>query len=78
MKQLLETDTDRYLTLKQQEYQATTATEYLIDVTPTEQTVEEYRETSDGNYLKRPESIHLKKNKIIIHHTAGDYTDILT
>lgn len=78
MKQLLETDTDRYLTLKQQEYQATTATEYLIDVTPTEQTVEEYRETSDGNYLKRPESVHLKKNKIIIHHTAGDYTDILT
>ena len=78
MNQLLETDTDRYLYLQRQSYEANTATEYLIERTPTEQTVEEYREESNGNYLKWPESIHKDKNKIIIHHTAGDYTDILT
>ena len=54
------------------------ATNYLLEVTPTEQSVEAYREMSNGNYLKWPESIHENKNKIIIHHTAGDYTDLLT
>lgn len=78
MNQLLETDTDRYLYLQRQSYEASTATEYLIERTPTEQTVEEYREESNGNYLKWPESIHEDKSKIIIHHTAGDYTDLLT
>lgn len=78
MNQLLETDTDRYLYLQRQSYEANTATEYLIERTPTEQTVEEYREESNGNYLKWPESIHKDKSKIIIHHTAGDYTDLLT
>lgn len=78
MNQLLETDTDKYLLLQQQSYEATTATEYLIERTPTEQTVEEYREKSNGNYLKWPEAIHKDKNKIIIHHTAGDYSNLLT
>jgi hypothetical protein len=78
MNQLLETDTDRYLYLQNQSYEASTATEYLIERTPTEQTVEKYSEMSNGHYLKWPESIHEDKNKIIIHHTAGDYTDLLT
>lgn len=78
MNQLIEEDIDAYMDKQRQVYEAETATEYLIDVTPQEQTVEEYREMSDGNYLKWPESIHKNKNKIIIHHTAMDYTDILT
>lgn len=78
MNQLLETDVDKYLDKQRQSYEATTATEYLIARTPNEQIVHEYRETSNGNYLKRPEAIHTTKNKIIIHHTAMDYTNILT
>jgi hypothetical protein len=78
MNQLFETDMDRYLYLQRQTYEATTATEYLIERTSAEQTVEEYHQESNGNYLKWPESIHEDKNKIIIHHTAGDYSDLLT
>jgi hypothetical protein len=47
-------------------------------LTPEEQKVDEYRESSDDNYLKWPESIHKNKIKIIIHHTATDYTVLLT
>jgi hypothetical protein len=54
------------------------ATDYLISTTPNEQVVDEYRESSSGNYLKWPESIHKNKSKIIIHHTADDYTALLT
>jgi len=78
MNQLLETDVSTYLSKQRQEYESTTATEYLIEKTPKEQIVHEYRETSNGNYLKWPEAIHNNKSKIIIHHTAMDYTNILT
>lgn len=54
------------------------ATDYLIVTTPTEQVVDEYRESSNGNFLKWPESIHINKTKIIIHHTADDNTGIMT
>lgn len=74
----METDIDAYLNRQQQIYEGQMATDYLITNTPTEQVVDEYRETSNGNYLKWPESIHNKKTKIIIHHTAGDYTELLT
>ena len=78
MAQLLETDMDRYLELQRQEYEDQAATDYLISTTPTEQTVEEYRESSNGNYLKWPESIHKNKSKIIIHHTADDNASLFT
>jgi hypothetical protein len=78
MNQLMEEDIDAYMDKQRQAYEAETATEYLIDITPQEQTVEEYREMSDGNYLKWPESIHKNKNKIIIHHTAIDYEKLFT
>lgn len=71
---LMETDYDKYLEADKW----TIATEYLLDTTPTEQVVDEYRESSDGNFLKRPESIHTNKSKIIIHHTAEDDTSLLT
>ena len=62
----------------QQQYQNQIATDFITSTTPQEQTVDEIRESSDGNYLKWPESIHLNKNKIIIHHTAVDYTAVLS
>ncbi len=54
------------------------ATDFLLATTPNEQTVEEYHKLYSGNYLKWPESIHKGKSKIIIHHTADDYTPLLT
>jgi len=54
------------------------ATEYLLEKTPTEQIVDEYRESESGNFFKWPESIHKAKSKIIIHHTADDNTALLT
>ena len=59
-------------------YQGQVATDFLIEKAPSEQTVDVYRETSNGKFLKRPESIHVNKTKIIIHHTADDNTAILT
>jgi len=78
MNQLLETDVDKYIDRQRQSYEAATATEYLIARTPSEQVTHEYREMSNGNYLKWPEAIHNDKNKIIIHHTAMDYEKLLT
>lgn len=78
MQQLLDTDVDAYLSKQKALYQSQMATDFLIETTPNEQTVDEYRESSNGNYLKWPESIHKNKSKIIIHHTADDYTSLLT
>lgn len=78
LNQLMETDTEKFFDIQQQQYQAEMATEYLIETTPTEQTVEEYRESSSGNYLKWPESIHKSKSKIVIHHTADDNSALFT
>lgn len=78
LSQLMETDVDAFLNRQQQIYEGQMATDYLITNTPTEQVVDEYRESSSGNYLKRPESIHKNKSKIIIHHTADDYSALLT
>ncbi|MEI8008727.1 MAG: hypothetical protein WCI00_04995 [bacterium] len=50
----------------------------MLTQTPNEQVVNEYRESSSGHFLKRPESIHTNKSKIIIHHTADDNTVLLT
>ena len=61
-----------------QESQGQIATDYLLATTPDEQTVDVYRESSSGNFLKWPESIHLNKTKIVIHHTADDNSAILT
>ncbi len=64
--------------LSESVYQGQMATDYLLTTTPDEQIVDEYRESSNGNYLKWPESIHKDKSKIIIHHTADDYSALLT
>jgi len=64
--------------LLQQRYQAMMATDYLTSTFPDEQSVDEIHESYNGNYLKWPESIHNNKTKIVIHHTAEDYTKLLT
>jgi len=74
----MEDDTDKFFDIQKQEYQGQMATDYLLETTPTEQVVNEYRESSSGNFLKWPESIHINKSKIIIHHTADDDTPLLT
>ena len=74
----METDTDKFFDVQRQEYEGQMATDFLLETTPDEQVVDEYRESSSGNYLKRPESIHKNKSKIIIHHTADDNTILLT
>lgn len=78
MNQLLETDTDTYLAKQKVIYEGQMATDFLVETTPNEQNVDEYRESYSGHYLKWPESIHKNKSKIIIHHTADDYTALLT
>jgi len=62
----------------QQNYELQIANDYLVTTFPGEQSVDALYESENGNYLKWPESIHTNKVKIIIHHTADDYTPLLT
>lgn len=62
----------------QTESQGKIATDFLLATTPDEQIVNDYLESSNGYYLKRPESFHTYKSKILIHHTADDYSAYLT
>lgn len=62
----------------QQTYQLQLANDYLITTYPNEQSTDEVRESVNGKFLKRPESIHNNKTKIVIHHTADDYSALLT
>jgi Cu/Zn superoxide dismutase len=74
----MENDTEKFFDIQRQEYQGQMATDFLITTTPTEQVVDQYRESFNDNFLKWPESIHINKSKIIIHHTADDYTSLIT
>jgi len=76
--ELQQSNVGAYLDRKRVDYENTMATDYLISSYASEQTINEVRYEYLGNYLKRPESIHLNKTKIIIHHTAGDYASLLT
>ncbi|MCX6822972.1 MAG: N-acetylmuramoyl-L-alanine amidase [candidate division SR1 bacterium] len=62
----------------QQTYELQLANDYLITQFPTEQSVDEVRESANGKFLKWPETIHNNKTKIVIHHTAEDYSRLLT
>jgi len=76
--ELQQSNTDAYLDRKRAAYETQMANDYLVSKYTSEQTVDEVRYEYLGNYLKRPESIHTNKAKIIIHHTAGDYTSLFT
>lgn len=65
-------------TALQETYQLQLANDYLITTYPNEQSTDEIRESANGKFLKWPESIHNNKTKIVIHHTAEDYTVLLT
>jgi len=62
----------------QQRYMLQIANDFLVTSYPDEQKVDAVHEQYNGKYLKWAEGIHLNKTKIIIHHTAEDYTALLT
>lgn len=64
--------------ITQTESQGQIATDFLLTTTPNEQIVNDYLESANGFFLKWPESFHIYKSKIIIHHTADDYSAYLT
>ena len=72
------TNSNKLRDLLQQQYQSQIATDFIVSTTPDEQKVDEIHESSNWNYLKRPESIHLNKNKIVIHHTAVYYAAVMS
>ena len=78
LNQLMKDNTEQFFDIQKQEYQGQVATDFLIQTTPDEQIVDDYLESSNGYYLKWPESFHVHKSKIIIHHTADDNTSLLT
>lgn len=78
LQELQESDTDAYLNTKRAQYEKDMANDYLATKYASEQTIDDVHYEYLGNYLKRPESIHNSKIEIIVHHTAGDYTSLLT
>lgn len=78
MQQLYDTNLDEFFAKQESQYKTDMANDFLITNYPDEQSVDEIRYEYSGNYLKWPESIHNKKIKIIVHHTASDFTSLLT
>ena len=62
----------------QQRYETLMANDYLNANFSGEESTDAYYETFNGNYLKWPISIHNNKTKIVVHHTAEDYTSLLS
>lgn len=78
MKELYNTDLDEFFAKQNSQYKTDMANDYLQTKYTDEQIVDEIRYEYSGNYLKWPESIHNQKTKIIIHHTASDFTSLLS
>lgn len=78
LEQLAQTNVDEFFDRSRKQYEKSMANDYLVTKYASAQTVDEVRYEYLGNYLKRPESIHKKKIEVIIHHTASDYTSLLT
>ncbi len=74
---LAETDLDSFFAKKRASYETSMANDYLITEYASEQNIDEIRYEYLGNYLRWPESIHKDKMKIIVHHTASDYKELL-
>lgn len=72
MKTLEETDFDEFFEKQKAEYEQTMRNDYLQSNFPEEQKVNDVVYQLGKNYLKWPQSYHYEKNKIIVHHTAGD------
>jgi len=72
MKRLEETDFDEFFEKQKTEYEQAMRNDYLQTNYADEQKVDKVVYQIGKNYLKRPQSYHYEKSKIIIHHTAGD------
>ncbi|MDD3262515.1 MAG: N-acetylmuramoyl-L-alanine amidase [Candidatus Absconditabacteria bacterium] len=57
---------------RQTEYERLMRNDYLQTNYSNEQKVDKVVYQNGLNYLKRPQSYHYEKNKIIVHHTASD------
>lgn len=78
MDELRQSNPEKAAAKERATYESTMATNYLVSDYASEQTIDEIRYEYLGNYLRRPESVHNNKVKVIVHHTAGDYTSLLT
>lgn len=74
MKRLEETNLDEFFGKQKTEYEQAMRNDYLQTNFPDEQKIDSVVYQAGTNYLKWPQSYHYEKNKIIIHHTAGDTT----
>lgn len=72
MKRLEETDLDEFFEKQKAEYEKAMRNDYLQTNFPDEQKVDAVVYQNGTNYLSWPQSYHYAKNKIIVHHTAGD------
>lgn len=72
MKRLEETDFDEFFEKQKAEYEKTMRNDYLQTNFPDEQKIDAVVYQNGVNYLSWPQSYHYTKNKIIVHHTAGD------
>lgn len=72
MKRLEETDFDEFFEKQKAEYEKEMRNDYLQTKFPDEQKVDAVVYQNGTNYLSWPQSYHYAKNKIIVHHTAGD------
>ncbi len=72
MKRLEETDFDEFFNKQKAEYEKSMRNDYLQTNFPDEQKVDAIVYQNGTHYLSWPQSYHYAKNKIIVHHTAGD------
>jgi len=77
MKKLEETNLDEFFDKQKTQYEKDTRNEYLKTNYPDEQILDTIVYKYNNNNLKRVQSYHYNKTKIIVHHTAGD-TSIFT
>ena len=72
MKRLEDTNFDEYFQKQQADYISQTRNDYLLSNYADEQKLDYSVYDYGVNFLSRPQSYHYAKNKIIVHHTAGD------
>ena len=72
LQELAESNYDQYLTKSQEANIANIRNEYLYSNYADEQSVDTSSFLYGMSYLSWPQSYHFNKNKIIVHHTAGD------
>jgi len=72
MKRLEETNFDEFFAKQEADYVSQMRNDYLLWSYLDEQKLDSSVYDFGVNFLSRPQSYHYAKNKIIVHHTAGD------